>query len=76
MLKTKVLYWKPVPDRQNTVDCYAERNGMRWTVKRASLNHNTFYVLRLNGVVIRRFELWRSARLHAENLALEREVLR
>lgn len=73
MLRTRILNWLPVPRRTNKTDCYAVRGADRWHVKRATMNHATFYVVRLNGAVIRRTELLRSARDFAEQMAAMRE---
>lgn len=77
MLKTKVLDWKPTSERKSYAhDCYAVRGTDRWMVKRVTMSHSTFYVLRLNGAVIARTELLREAKRRAEELALDRETVR
>jgi hypothetical protein len=73
MLRTKTLDWKPIPDREHKCDVYAERDGSRWMVKRAVAGHSTWYVLRLNGVVIKRCELQLEAKRLAEQMVRERE---
>jgi hypothetical protein len=75
MRRTKTLDWKPIPGREKSPDCYAERAGSRWTVKRSGLARIRCAVLRLNGAEIRRFETVNEAKREAERLALEREIV-
>jgi hypothetical protein len=77
MTSIKTLDWRQIPGgRRHSRDCYAVRGTDRWTVKRVSLGHVTFYVVRLNGEVVTRKEALREARRRAEELALDREIVR
>lgn len=72
-VSARLLYWLPAPGRKNKVDCYADRSGHRWTVKRTSMNHATFYVVRLNGTLMKRTELLVDGKEFAERFQQSRE---
>jgi hypothetical protein len=71
----RLLNWLPAPGRKNKVDCYADRSGHRWTVKRATMNHATFYVVRLNGALIKRAEFLEDGKRFAEEFQKSREEM-
>ena len=75
--KVKRLNWKRLlNDSRKQLDCVAKRGVDTWTIKRTAMGHSTFYVLRLNGSVISRFEGVREAKVRAEQLCEEREMVR
>ena len=74
---TKLLDWQPIPDRApRSHDVMAVRGAMTWTIKKANMNHSTFYVVRLNNSVVSRQETLRLAQQRAEQLCADREAVR